>query len=205
MTVPRALLVLAALLLGGCGGDKPQGIEVTEAPADSELLPGARRGAPLDTVYADSGLFSDPRLHPDSLRADSLRRDSLARDSALQAAAAPVAPDFRTAFPAFLAAVREGRSAVRARTAFSDALPEADFPMLYDAAFGEGPFRDGILALTARDFRREGTARVATVTVGYDGDGNVVREDEALTESAVILTFDVVEGTYRLVRIDLAG
>lgn len=200
-----ASLVLAALVFGGCGGDKPQGIEVTEAPSDSELLPGARRPAALDTVYADSGLFSDPRFHPDSLRADSLRRDSLARDSALQAAAAPAAPDFRTAFPAFLAAVREGRSAVRARTAFSDALPEADFPMLYDAAFGEGPFRDGILALTARDFRRERTARVAMVVVGYDTEGRVVPQDEAETESAVILTFDVVEGAYRLTKIDLAG
>ncbi|WP_420457199.1 hypothetical protein [Rubrivirga sp.] len=188
---------------GGCGGDASKGVEVTEAPAESERGPSARRAAPFDSVYADSGLFSDPRFRPDSVRADSLRRDSVAKDSARLAEGAR--PDFRTAWPAFRAAVRQGRAAVRAQAAFSDAFPEADFPDLYGAAFAEGPFRDGVLALTARDFRRDGTARQATVTVGYDASGAVVPEDEAVTESSVVLRFDVVDGAYRLVRVVRAG
>ena len=195
-------LVALAVGVGACGGDASKGVQVTEAPPESELRPRLRRPAPLDTVYADSGRFADARFHPDSLRADSLRRDSLARDSVRPSAVA--APDFRTFFPSFLGAVRAGRAAVRERAAFSAALPEADFSDLYDTAFGD-PFRDGILALTARDFRRAGTAREATVTVGYDADGRVVPEDEAVTESAVVLRFDVVDGAYRLVGVALAG
>ncbi len=193
----RASVIALAVALGaGCGGESPKGVQVTEAPPESELRPSVRRPAPLDTVYADSGPFVDPRLRPDSLRLDSLRRDSLARDSVRRAVAAP---DFRVAWPAFVAAIRRDRAAVRALAAFSDRLPEADFPALYDAALGPGPFRDGVLALTARDFRRAGTARQATVTVGYGADGHVVPEDEAVTESTATLRFDVVDGAYRLV------
>ncbi len=200
----RGALLLAALAVGACGGDRPQGVEVTEAPPESELRARPGRPAPLDTVYADSGLFVDPSLRPDSLRRDSLRRDSLRADSVRQARAAR--PDFRPFWPGFLRAVRSGPDAVAALTAFSDVLPRDAFDdALYPAVFSDGPFRDGLLGLTARDFRRDGTRRAVTVTVGYDADGRVVREDEAVTESAAVLTFDVVDGAYRLVRIDLAG
>lgn len=200
----RGALLLAALALGACGGDRPQGVEVTEAPPESELRARPGRPAPLDTVYADSGLFVDPRLRPDSLRADSLRRDSLRADSLRQAQAAR--PDFRPFWPDFVRAVRTGPEAVAALTVFSERLPRDAFDAtLYPAAFEVEAFRAGLLDLTARDFRREGTRRVVTVTVGYDAAGAVVPEDEAVTESAVILTFDVVDSAYRLVRIDLAG
>ena len=198
----RGALLLAALAAGACGGDRPQGVEITEAPPESEVRPG-RRPAPLDTVYADSGLFADPRLRPDSLRADSLRRDSLRQDSI---ARVPARPDFRAFWPRFRRSVQAGRDSVAARTAFSDALPRAAFDsLLYDAAFADSLVRPRVLALTARDFRRAGTRREVTVTVGFDAEGRPVREDEAVTESAVVLTFDVVDGAYRLVRVRPAG
>ncbi len=199
----RLWVAVLATAVCGCGGDAPQGVQVTEAPTESERVPSLRRPVPLDTVYADSGLFSVSRLRLDSLRADSLRRDSVARDSVRQETVAR--PDFRTAWPAFLAAVRQGRAAVRPLAAFSDAFREDDFPTLYEAALADGPFRAGVLALTPRDFRRDGTTRQATVTVGYDASGSVVPEDEAVTEASVVLRFDVVDGAYRLVRIALAG
>ena len=199
----RGALLLAALAASACGGDRPQGVQITEAPPESETGARPRRPAPLDTVYADSGLFVDPRLRPDSLRADSLRRDSLRQDSLARAAARP---DFRTFWPRFRRAVEVSRDSVAARTAFSDALPRAAFDsLLYDAAFADSLVRPRILALTARDFRRDGLRRDVTVTVGFDADGRSVPEDEAVTESAVVLTFDVVGGAYRLVRIQRAG
>ena len=179
-----------ARALAACGGNDSKGVAVTEAPdvaARADLRPSG-----LDTTYADSGLFADPRLHPDSLRADSLRRDSLRADSLAQAAR----PDFRAFFPRF-------RAAAEAGTAAGLATDGVDRDLL--AAALAPPFRAGVLALTARDFAREGTARTAVVVVGYDTEGRVVPQDEADTESAVVLRFDVVDGAYRLVAVDLAG
>ena len=73
-------------------------------------------------------------------------------------------------------------------------------PLLDDPAF-----RDGVLALTPRDFRRAATSRTATVIVGYDADGTVVPQEEAETESSLTLRFDVLEGEYRLVGLEVAG
>lgn len=198
-------LALGALALGlaACGGDRPRTVEVTEAPPESEVTREARRPSALDTTYADSGLFVDPRLRPDSLRADSLRRDSLLQDSLARVEARR--PDFRAFWPTFREAIEEGLEAASARAAFSDSLARADFEDTWFPALAEPPFRAGVLALTARDFRREGTRRTASVTVGYDAEGRVVREDEAVTESSLILTFDVVDGAYRLVRAQIAG
>ena len=206
-----ALLVGLAALVVGCGGERPRGVEVTAADDDAVLGRAPRPSAAFDTVYADSGLYADPRLRPDSLHADSLRRDSLTasasrfrQDSLRRAEAAR--PDFRTFWPAFQAAVRRDRAAVAALAAFSERFSRADFDGdLYAAAFAEGPFRDGALALSARDFRRDGTRRQASVVVGYDRDGRVVRQDEAAREEAVVLTFDVVDGAYRLVGVEPPG
>ncbi|WP_412060244.1 hypothetical protein [Rubrivirga sp. IMCC45206] len=186
----RGPVLALALALAACGGDEPKGIAVTEAPdvgTRADLRPPA-----LDTTYADSGLFVDPRLRPDSLRADSLRRDSLRADSLAQAAR----PDFRAFFPRF-------RAAVQAGTAAALATDGVDRELL--AAALAPPFRAGVLALTARDFAREGTARTVSVIVGFDVEGTVVPVDEADTESAAFLRFDVVDGAYRLVAVDLAG
>ena len=142
----RTALVALAVALGACGGDRPQGVEVTEA-ADSGLprAPGPRApSAAFDTVYADTALFVDARA--DSLaavRADSLRRDSLRQDSLARAEAAR--PDFRAFWPRFRTAVAGGRDGVAARTAFSEALPHETFDLLYEVAFEPGPFQERIL------------------------------------------------------------
>ena len=205
----RALLpATLAVLLVGCGGDKPRGVEVTEATDDARIATRSRPSQALDTTYADSGLFVDPRL--DSLRLDSLRADSLRRDSLRRGAeAGPAAPsvpaaDFTAFWPRFKAAVRAGLEPTMALAQFSPDFPREDFGTTFEAAFGD-PFRSRVLALTPRDFRRDGTAREAMMTVGYDAEGEIVPQDEAETESAVIVRFDVVDGAYRLVSVQLAG
>lgn len=198
----RAALALA-LLVAGCGGGDRQSVVVTEADAPA---PRAQRAglSPLDTVYADSGLFVDPSLRLDSLRADSLRRDSVRLDSLTRAT--PAAPDFRRFWPRFQSAVRRDRAAVAALAAFSGTMTRDEFDEIYyDAAFRDGPFREKVLALTPRDFERDGTARRVWIVVGFDVDGEIVPEDEADTESGLELRFDVVDGAYRLVGLALAG
>ena len=192
-----ALGLALAAALGACGDERPRGVEVTEA-ADAPLPPAApRRSAAFDTVYADPALFADPRA--DSLRPDPLRRDS-ARAEAL--APEPAAPDFRGVWPRFLDAARAGRQRAAALADFSPAMPQAAFEAAYAAALDE-PFRAGVLALTPRDFRRDGTAREATVVVGYSASGAVVPQDEAVAEASATLRFDVVDGAYRLVQLSI--
>lgn len=190
--------LVAALAVGGCGGGERQGVAVTEAePVRTVVPPGPRpvpRPVPLDTVYADSGLYADPAL--DSLEVAPADDDS-------SSTTVPAAPDFRTFWPAFQRAVREGEAAVAARTAVGEGgVPRERFARLYPRAFGE-PFREGILALTARDFRIRGAARDVSVTVGYDAEGAVVPEDEAVTEASVRLRFEPRDGAYRLVGLEI--
>lgn len=207
------VLVLATLAMAmwGCGGDKPRGIEVTEA-SDDARVPARPGGLAFDTVYASRGAdLSLDSLAIDSLRVvarrrDSLRTDSLRRDSIARAPALPAAPaaDFAAFWPRFQTAVRAGREPTTALTRFSGDLRREDFGTAFEAAFGE-PFRARVLALTPRDFRRDGTARQATVVVGYDADGAIVPQDEAVTESAVVLRFDIVDGAYRMVSVTPTG
>lgn len=191
-----ARVLTAAVVLAACGSDA-EGIAVTEAepgalraPQPGALGPGGAdtlgRPAPLDTVYADSGLYEDPSL--DSLRADSVRRE-----------AAPTPPDFRAFWPRFRDAVEDDAVASLAGRGGVEALGRVG-----PVVFAE-PFRERVRALTARDFRREGTAREATVRVGYDRAGRVVPEDEAAREASATLRFDVVDGAYRLVDLRTAG
>ena len=187
----RLALAAALVALAACGSDA-EGVAVTEAAPGPLRAPvpaafgDTARPAPLDTVYADSALFEDPAL------------DSLAVDTAR---AAPAAPDFRAFWPRFRAAVRAGRGggAELATERGAEALRTLGPTVFAD------PFLDGVLALTARDFRRDGAARAATVTVGYDRAGVVVAEDEAVREATATLRFDVVDGAYRLVDLDLTG
>ena len=69
-------------------------------------------------------------------------------------------------------------------------------------ALDDGPFREGLLALSPRDLQRDGTARVARVVVGYDAAGAVVPQDEADTDRTLALRFDVVDGAYRVVGVE---
>lgn len=184
----RPLALAVAAVLAACGGDR-EGVAVTEAEPVGRVAPlPPGRTAPLDTVYADSGLYADPRL-------DSLLADSAARADALEPADA--APDFRRFWPRFQRALRTSPDSVEALAR----LRPGSAPV--EAV--EGPFLDRALALTARDFRRDGTVRDVQIRVGYDPDGRVVPEDEAATESSVTLRFEVVDGAYRLVRVDMAG
>lgn len=183
-------VALLAVAVGACGSE-PEGVTVTEAEPDGSYAPPTpRRGLAFDTVYADDGLFDDPEI--DSLAADSLRADSLA-----DASSRPAAPDFRQFWPEFQRAIREGEPAV---TRLSDADAGAALDSLYVPAF-EGLFREGVLDLTARSFRRQGSAREVSVVVGFDARGRVVPEDEAVREASLVLRFDVVDGAYRLVRL----
>ena len=202
----RALAAALLLVAFGCGDERPRGVQVTEA-TDDLAVPGQRprQSQAFDSVYADPGPFVDPRL--DSLRRDSLRADSLRTEAGAgppPAAPAPQGPEFQAFWPRFKDAVRGGAGPTAALARFSADLRREDFGDAYESAFG-APFRDRVLALAPRDFRRDGTAREVTVTVGYDADGRVVPQDEAETESAVTLRFDVVDEAYRLVSVALAG
>lgn len=189
---PVAALAAALVALAACGSDA-EGVAVTEAEPGALRAPvptafdDSLRPAPLDTVYADSGLVEGPAS------------DSLVAADTVRAASAP--PDFRAFWPRFQAALRAGRGGPAALAAGRGA---AALPALGPTVFAD-PFLDGVLALTARDFRRDGAAREATVTVGYDRAGAVVPEDEAVREATATLRFDVVDGAYRLVDLALAG
>ena len=196
-----ALGVATVLAAGACGDDRPRGVEVTEA-ADAPLPPaGPRRSAAPDTVYTDQGPFADGA---DSLRLDSLRRDSARAGPAPAPAPTPAAPDFRAFWPRFRDAAEAGRQQAQALAAFSPAMSQASFEAAYATALAE-PFRAGVLALTPRDFRRDGAARQAAVVVGYDAGGAVVPQDEAAAEASATLRFDVVDGAYRLVGLSVDG
>ena len=189
-----ARLAALALILAACGSE-PEGVTVTEAEPDGYVAPRAPRPASaFDTVYADSGLYADPAL------------DSLAGSPADTTASAPAAPDFRAFWPRFQAALRTGADEVAALARLGGGgVPRAQFDEVWAGALRAGPFRDGVLALSARDFRRDGAAREASVVVGYDARGRVVRQDEAVRDSALVLRFEPVEGTYRLARLAVTG
>ena len=179
----RAALLVALAAAGGCG-ERPDGVPVGQAD-DGAALPhpsGWRSGA-LDTVYADTLAF-----------ADSLRADSLAAADTLAAARAPEAAPL---WAAVQAAVR-----ARRRAAWDDLTAGTAGAALAWEVLADGPFRDGLLALDARDLRRDGTARVARVVVGYDADGRVVPQDEADRDRALTLRLDVVDGAYRVTRVE---
>lgn len=191
----RRPALLLALLLAACGSDA-EGVAITEAEPDGALTAPRPRAvgpdtfsAPLDTVYADSGLYVDPSLRGlDSLDADTVAVDTVA---------AP--PDFRAFWPRFREAVLVEDAATLVAPGGAEAF-EASSPVVLAA-----PFRERVLALTARDFRRDGTAREATVRVGYDRAGRVVAEDEAVREAAATLRFDLVDGAYRLTDLRVVG
>ena len=180
-----AALTLVAV---ACGSEAPQEIPVAVPPSPEAL------DAPAPFDY----------LLPDSLAADSLATDSLMADTSVVAedtlATAEPQP-FDAYLAEFQEAARRGdRTAAQALAA--DGVLDG---RVYDQVLGDADFRDGILAASPRDARRDGTKRTLSVVVGYGADGESVALDEADTESGVILTFDRVDGLYRLLRVDFAG
>lgn len=178
-------LAVLALAVGAAGcGEKPAGVPVGQADDGAALpRPDGWRSDALDTLYADTLAI-----------ADSLRADSLAAADTVAAARAPDAAD---AWTAVQEAVRTRRRADW--MALADDAPGA---ALAWEVLAEGPFRDGLLALGARDLRRDGDARVARVVVGYSADGRVVPQDEADLDRTLTLRLDVVDGAYRVVAIE---
>ncbi len=181
----RAALAVALLLVAGCGDDRPAGVPVGQAD-DAPALPrpDGWRSSALDTVYADTLAV-----------ADSLRANSLAAADTL--AVAPVA-DAAPAWGAVQAAVRDRR-----RTDWLDLTGDVPDAALAWALLDDGPFHDGLLALAARDLRRDGTARVARIVVGYGDDGRVVPQDEAVRDRALTLRLDDIDGAYRVVAVEV--
>ncbi len=192
-----AALLVSLLALGACKRG-PEGVAVTEAPPVAfPSAPG--RYTEGDTTYAGA----------DSL----LVADSLLADSAVAAAAVAApdsTPDFGRFWGAFRAAARSGRRADVTALAVvgPNGVARADWPQAAEAITTD-PFRALIAALDAQSLAFDGPARVATLTVGFDSDGNVVPEDEADTDSSVLLRFEIAEApggrAWRLVRVDFAG
>ncbi|MEL6614433.1 MAG: hypothetical protein AAFQ43_01770 [Bacteroidota bacterium] len=180
-------LVLAVLVATGCGGDSAQ----TEA---GPALPPAPPDLPDVSDLDDADFASD--LDSLDLVVDSLVADTLASGEP-EADPAPAAPSFEPFLREFKVALQTGRVADLA----AKGLPAADLAAVADDA----DFRPRILSAGADRYRRYGTRREAYLVVGYDADGAVVPEDEAVTESALGLVFDVVDGEYRLVRVERAG
>lgn len=182
----RHLALMAAVLLAaGCGGESAQ----TEAgPALPPAPPDLPDVGDLDDAAFASDLDSLD-LAPDSTAADTL--------ASSEADPAPAAPSFEPFLREFKVALQNGR----ARDLAASGLSAEDLAAVADDA----AFRQRVLAAGPDRYRRYGTRRETYLVVGYDADGAIVPEDEAVTESAVGLIFDVVEGEYRLVRIERAG
>ena len=177
---------LCALFLGvlvaGCGEREP-GVVVTEADPVAERAP-----VPVDTAA---------RVDPDTTQLDTVLVDP---GETVTPDTAAAAPSFDVFWPQFQASVRSGN--VSAVTGYAwtgeGGLGAVDLDGAYITAFTE-PFKTAVLALTPRDFRREGTARSVRVVVGFDGEGRVVPEDEADTDRSIRLRFDAVGDRYRWV------
>ncbi len=175
----RAVLALA-LLASGCGGER-----AGEAPAP------ARPPSPpaIPTVGDLDDSFED-----------DLPADTLAEPLADTLEAAPL-PDPGPSFAPFLTEFKVALQNGSARGLAAPGLSAEDLAAVMD----DPAVQQRVLAAGVDRYRREGTRREVYVVVGYDTDGNVVPEDEAETESGVGLVFDVVEGSYRLVRVERAG
>ncbi|MEM1056599.1 MAG: hypothetical protein AAGI52_13835 [Bacteroidota bacterium] len=180
----RPLLVGLVILAAGCGGE-----EATESETSVFIPPpppSEDAFAPPDTL----GFFPEA--------------DSLVVEDSQAVADSILVPEAPPAAPSFAPFLQEFKQALQTDTADQFAGP--DLPTGDLALVTEDPaFLQRVLATPPDRFRREGTQREVWVVVGYDMDGNVVPEDEAETESGLGLVFDVVDGAYRLVRVDSAG
>jgi hypothetical protein len=181
---------LAALLLLGAGcGNQTSGVPVGEADASFSTDAPA---AGLDSLGADTSraTLDDEETTPDGTTVDAAGEADF--------------PAFWTAFQGALQG--GGRQAIASLTQMgAGGIAEGDFDDGLLPSVTDADVRAAFLRLTPRDFERDGARRTGTVMLGYDGEGTLVPIDEAETESSVSLTFDVVNGDYRLVSFQVAG
>ncbi|WP_143536898.1 hypothetical protein [Rubricoccus marinus] len=169
-----------ALLASGCGGENAQQPAAPALPPAPPSIPDVGDLDDFDDAFEDADSLGTPE-------ADSLEATAL--------------PDPGPSFAPFLTEFKVALQKGTARRLAAPGLSAQDFAAVAE----DDAVRQHVLAAGVERYRREGTRREVYVVVGYDAEGNVVPEDEAITESAVGLTFDVVDGAYRLVRIERAG
>ena len=182
----RFALVALAVLVAGCGGD----------PSDGEATTAFVPPPPPDPEVAD--VLDDLEPFP----ADSLGRDSVLAETPNTILGDEPVPS--TPPPTFAPFLRDFKEALQTGDARRFAAPTLSASDL--ALVAEDPaFSQRVLEAGPERYRRDGTRREVYVVVGYDLDGNIVPEDEAETESSLGLVFDVVDGAYKLVRVEPAG
>lgn len=201
------------LLAAGCGRSETTIVVPEAAPTDTPPVTGVRpdtlifddEADPDAPVASDDGMFTP-------LPGEPMLPSAPGAPGAPAAPGQPATPGTPVAaepFEAFLnrfkAAVRaRDREALAAMVVFSDNLTRDEFDTYFEPIFA-GPFAARMLALTPRDFVRQGDARTITVRAGFDADGNPVPEDEAVSESSARLRFlPGPDGRYRLVDLDVA-
>lgn len=186
-----AALVLALAVVGmGCG-EKSGGIEIGEADGSAIA---ANAGADTDSLAADSSWTAG---------ADSAE----AMPAEGTASAAAESADFAPFWAAFTAAIESGnRTPIASLTKVgAGGISAAELDGSFLPAIRDVQTRNALTALSADDFERDGTRRRGTARMGFDGEGNPVPIEEADTESAIILDFDLANGEYRLVAFQMAG
>ena len=182
----RTLAFVGALaVLAACGGEETATIPEVNVPPS----PGA--------IEAPS-LGQDTITYSDSVVVDTLAGADA--DSTLAPAAAPAFPAFLADLKAQIRAGNRNAVAALATAPAAQTLANGGHRFAFEGAIGER-----FLSAEPARYRRDGTRRTLSVVVGFDGEGEVVPEDEAETESGAVYTFDLVDGEYRLIRLDLAG
>ena len=180
----RFALVGLAVLVAGCGPDE------SESETTTAFVPPPPPAPEVVEVPDDLEPFPE---------ADSLAPDSaLAETTALPEEGPSMPPP---TFEPFLRDFKEALQTGDAERFAAPALSASDLALVLD----DDAFRQRVLEAGPDRYRRDGMRREVYVVVGYDMDGNVVPEDEAETESGLGLVFDVVEGAYKLVRVEPAG
>ncbi|MEM6326083.1 MAG: hypothetical protein AAF791_03100 [Bacteroidota bacterium] len=173
-----AALMVLTVALAACGG--------TEEPIPEE-----------EGVFVPVPSPEDLEVPADSFdtfpEADSLALDSLIVEDSVQVTEAPA--------PSFAPFLAQFKQALQTGDVEAFAAEGVDVWVLAN----DPAFQQQVLAAPPDQYSREGTRRETWVVVGFDVEGNVVPEDEADTESGLGLVFDVVDGAYRLVRVDMAG
>ena len=186
MRPPLWIAALPLVALSACGGESAQDTSTVALPPEPPSFP--------EPDAFDDDDFEDLAATPDT----SVTADTLATSPEASGDATP-APTFEPFLREFKVALQEGGA--RRYAAIGSSLTADDLAALT----ADPAFQQKVLAAGPDRYRRYGNRRETYVVVGFDADGNIVPEDEAVTESGLGLVFDIVDGAYRLVRIERAG